>query len=88
MYATIIWNDDPDGNVAHIAEHDLTPEEVDSVILNDSLLVEFSRETQLPGKKGYTFTGKLIRVYWREECDDPLIINPVTAFVPDDPLDP
>jgi hypothetical protein len=87
MFATIIWNDDPDGNVAHIAEHGLTPEEVDSVILNDSLPVEFSDSSGLPGKKGFTFTGKLIRVYWLEECDDPLIINPVTAFVPDDPLD-
>ena len=29
-YTTIIWDsdDDPDGNVQHIAEHDLTKEEV------------------------------------------------------------
>jgi hypothetical protein len=87
MFATIIWNDDPDGNVAHIAENGLTPEEVDSVILNDANPVEYSGTTGLPGKSGYTFTGKFIRVYWLDECDDPQMINPVTAFVPDDPLD-
>ncbi len=32
----VIWDleDDPDGNFQHIAEHDVTPEEVDEV-LND-----------------------------------------------------
>ena len=34
--AQIVWDadDDPDGNVQHIAENDLTVEEVESVLLN------------------------------------------------------
>ncbi len=34
--AHVIWDleDDPEGNVQHIAEHDLTPEEVESVLFN------------------------------------------------------
>ena len=30
----IVWNYEPGGNVEHIAEHGVTPEEVESVICN------------------------------------------------------
>ena len=30
----IIWDDESGGNVEHIAEHDLTPEDVEEVIFN------------------------------------------------------
>src|SRR5262245_49078456 len=30
----IIWNPEPGGNVEHIAEHDLTPDDVDAVLLH------------------------------------------------------
>ncbi len=29
-----IWNDEPGGNVEHIAEHGLTPDDVETVICN------------------------------------------------------
>ena len=28
-YVEIIWDDEPGGNVEHIAEHELTPEDVE-----------------------------------------------------------
>jgi hypothetical protein len=87
MDATVVWDDEPGGNVEHIAEHGLTPEEVDEVLMDDSIPTEFSHSTGRPSKAGYTSTGKYIRVIWQEECDDPRVIYPVTAFVPDDPLD-
>lgn len=30
----IVWNPEADGNIAHIAEHDLTPEDVEEVLFN------------------------------------------------------
>ena len=33
-YYDIIWNPEPDGNVEHIAEHDLTPDDVEAVLLH------------------------------------------------------
>jgi hypothetical protein len=80
MFAQVIWDDEPGGNVEHIAEHGLTPDEVDDVLLDDALPVEFSASTGKPCKFGYTSTGKHIIVVWSEECDDPRIIYPVTAY--------
>src|SRR5438093_64832 len=37
MDTTVIWDDEPGQNVDHIAEHGLTPEEVDEVLLDDSI---------------------------------------------------
>jgi hypothetical protein len=37
MDATIIWDDEPGQNVDHIAENGLTPDEVDEVLLDDSI---------------------------------------------------
>jgi hypothetical protein len=33
MDVTVIWDDEPSGNVDHIAEHGLTPDEVDEVLI-------------------------------------------------------
>ena len=45
-YITIIWDldDDPDGNVQHIAEHDVTKEEMEQV-LADSEQIGTSRSS-------------------------------------------
>jgi hypothetical protein len=79
---TVIWDDadDPDGNTAHVAEHGLTPDEVDEVLLNESLPIVTSRWSGRPGRFGWTSTGKLIVVFWDEVSDDPEIIYPATAY--------
>lgn len=79
---TVIWDDadDPDGNTAHVAEHGLTPDEVDEVLLDETIPATTSRSTGRPGRFGWTSTGKHIVVFWDPVSDDPRIIYPVTAY--------
>ncbi len=80
--ATVIW-DDPDeesSNTAHVAEHGLTPEEVDEILLDDAIATAFSHSSGRPCKFGWTSTGKHIIVIWEEVNVEPLVIYPVTAY--------
>jgi|SRR4051812_38718402 len=79
---TILWDDadDPKGNTAHVAENGLTPEEVDEIILDDSLPAAFSHSTGRPCKFGWTSTGVHIVVIWEEILDDPRMLYPITAY--------
>lgn len=79
---TVIWDDadDPDGNTAHVAEHGLSPDEVDDVLLDDNLPITASRSSGRPGRFGWTSTGKYIVVFWDRVSDDPEMIYPATAY--------
>jgi hypothetical protein len=78
-FLTIIWDldDDPEGNVQHIAEHDLTKEEVEEVLSNPERRGT-SRSSGLPLVFGITSTGRTIAVIFQEI--DPDTVKPVTAF--------
>ena len=78
----VAWDDpdDPGGNVAHIAEHGLTTEDVEEVLLNADNANAFSRSSGLPCKFGYTSAGRFIIVVFTEENDDPKVVFPVTAY--------
>jgi hypothetical protein len=78
-YLTIIWDldDDSEGNVQHIAEHDLTKEEVEEV-LADPEGRSTSRSSGLPIVFGTTFTGRFIAVVFEEIDAD--TAKPVTAY--------
>jgi hypothetical protein len=80
MNPMVIWDDDPGGNVEHIALNGLTPDEVDSVLLDPTIPIRASRSTGRPCKFGWTNTGKHIFVVWNVENDDPHVIYPVTAY--------
>jgi hypothetical protein len=80
MYASVIWDDEPGGNVEHVAANGLIPDEIDEVLLDDSIPTQFSAATNRPCKFGYTSTGKHIIVIWDEVNDDPRMIYPVTAY--------
>ena len=80
MYVHVIWDDEPDGNVEHIAEHGLEPSEVDDVLLDDTIPTAHSSSSGSPCKFGYTSTGKHIIVVWLEVEDDPRTIYPMTAY--------
>ena len=80
MNPTVIWDDQPGGNVDHVALNGLSPDEVDSVLLDPTLPTLASRSSGLPCKFGWTDSGKHIIVVWTEESDDPLVIYPVTAY--------
>ena len=63
-FVSIFWDldDDPDGNVQHIAQHDLTTEEVDDVLMNPSNPTDESHSSGNPVTFGWTSTGRHIIV--------------------------
>lgn len=82
MEPIVIWDleDEPGGNVQHIAEHGITREEVEDVLCNpDNDTVE-SHSTGYPLTFGYTESGRHIGVVWEHVWDDPRTVRPVTAF--------
>ena len=78
----IIWDlaDDSDGNVQHIAEHSITVEEVEEVLLDRDSEDTISRSTGRPITFGYTSSGRYLAVVWEHIDDDPLTIYPITAY--------
>ena len=78
----LVWDlpDDPDGNVAHIAEHGLTPDEVASVMSDRTNPTAKSGSSERPITFGWTNTGRHIAVVWEPVSDDPKTIYPVTAY--------
>ena len=78
-FDSIIWDlaDDPDGNVAHCAEHGITQEEVEEVFLN-ATDVDISQSSGRPVVFGDTSTGRhLIVIYEEIDADT---VYPVTAY--------
>lgn len=75
----IVWDmdDDLDGNVEHVAQHGLSPDEVDSV-LRDPRDSGVSDSTGMPMVFGYTNTGKYIAVVFEET--ERGIVYPLTAY--------
>ena len=82
MEATIIWDleDDPDGNVEHIREHDVSIEEAEEVLLDSRSSRALSRSSGLPTVFGWTSTGRYLAVVYELVDDDPLTLRPVTAY--------
>lgn len=78
----IIWDlpDDPDGNVWHIAAHDITTDEVEDVLLDPDSEDAFSRSSGRPITFGYTASGRYLAVVWEHVDDNPLTIYPITAY--------
>jgi hypothetical protein len=76
-YYEIIWNEESGGNVEHIGEHRLTPEDVEEVIFNP-VDRDVSRSSGLPIVFGFTPDGRYILVVY-EQIDD-VTIYPVTAY--------
>jgi hypothetical protein len=75
----IVWDlpDDPEGNVQHIAEHGLTPGDVEYV-LNHPKRRAVSRSSRLPMVFGTTPSGETIVVIY--ELVDDSTIYPITAY--------
>jgi uncharacterized DUF497 family protein len=84
-FFTVLWDleEDPDGNVQHIAEHGVTMEEVEEVLDDPNRRDEVSRSSGLMISLGETSTGRFLAVVWDTVLDDPLTIRPVTAYEPD-----
>jgi uncharacterized DUF497 family protein len=81
--ALVDWDDpnDPDGNTAHRAEHDLMPEEVEPVLLDPNASHDVSGSSSRPVVFGTTSTGRFIVVVYEVlNPDNPLIVRPITAY--------
>ena len=78
----LIWDlpDDPDGNVQHIAEHDITVDEVEEVLLDRDSEDTVSKSSGRPITFGYTSSGRYLAVVWEHIDDNPLTIYPITAY--------
>lgn len=81
--ALIDWDDSQDssGNTAHIAEHGLTPDEVESALLGDDTTFDVSDSSGRPIAFGETNTGRFIAIVFEVlNVDDPTILRPITAY--------
>ncbi len=79
MYVAIVWDldNDPDGNVQHCAEHDVTKEEVEQVLQNASD-VDVSQSSGRPVLFGDTDAGRHLMVVYEEIDTD--TVYPITAY--------
>lgn len=69
MDRLFLWDDGPGGNVEHIAEHGLMPDEVESAF--DNIETETtSRSTGRPALFGRTYKGDVIFVVYELDSDD------------------
>ena len=78
----VIWDleDDPEGNVQHIAEHDVTPEEVEEILNDPESQTTRSASSGRPITFGWTSAGRYLAVVWELVERDPLVVYPVTAY--------
>jgi len=78
-FVSVIWDseDDPDGNVQHVAEHGLEPADVEFVIENSHSGCK-SRTSGRPCLFGYTPDDVYIIVIYEQADED--TIYPVTAY--------
>ena len=81
--ALIDWDEPEDegSNTAHIAEHGLTPQEVESALFDENTTFDVSDSSGRPIAFGSTDTGRFIAVVFEVlNPDDPLILRPITAY--------
>lgn len=78
-FLSILWDldDDPNGNVQHCADHDLTKAEVDEVLQSPDD-TDVSHSSGRPVAFGETSTGRYIMVVYT--IIDVDTARPVTAF--------
>ena len=86
VYVEILWDleDDPDGNIAHLAEHGVSVEEFEEV-LRDPQGEATSDRSGRPIAFGWTSTGRYLAVVWEEIEQDPRLVYPVTAYEAEPP---
>jgi uncharacterized DUF497 family protein len=81
--ALIDWDEakDQGSNTAHIAEHGLTPEEVESTLFDENTTFDLSDSSGRPIAFGTTSTGRFILIVFEVlNAGDPLVIRPITAY--------
>ncbi|MBI2803474.1 MAG: hypothetical protein HYX68_00640 [Planctomycetes bacterium] len=86
--ALIDWDepDDENSNTGHIAEHGLTPDEVESALFDGDTTFDVSDSSGRPIAFGKTVTGRFIAIVFEVlNIADPLIVRPITAYEVSEP---
>jgi uncharacterized DUF497 family protein len=81
--ALIDWDepDDEASNTAHIAEHGLTPDEVESAFFDEYTTFDVSGSSDRPIAFGSTDTGRFIAIVFEAlNPADPIVVRPITAY--------
>lgn len=76
-----LWFDGEDGNIEHVVEHGLTPDDVEYVLENFTA-ESTSRSSGRPIRFGFTPDGRYIAAVF--EWIDDVTIFPITAFEVED----
>ena len=76
-YYDVLWNPEPNGNIAHITEHGLTPEDVETALFQP-VGRDTSRSSGRPMVYGFTPDGRYIVVVYEEI--DSSTLYPITAY--------
>jgi uncharacterized DUF497 family protein len=79
QFDSILWDreDDPFGNVQHVAQHRMTKEEVEDIFQNP-IGMDTSRSSGRPVVFGETRTGRYITVAY--DVVDASTVYPITAY--------
>ncbi len=87
MWVQVIWDleDDPHGNLQHIAEHGVTPDEVEEILRDRHSQTAYSNSSGRPITFGWTGHGRYLAVIWELVDRDPLVAYPVTAYEAPEP---
>lgn len=82
MLISFLWDfdDDPDGNVQHLAQHGITQDEFEEVVMNDWPPSATSRSSGEPMSFGWTVTGKYLACVYEAVEQNPPAVRPITAF--------
>jgi uncharacterized DUF497 family protein len=75
--AIFVWDEE---NIAHIAEHGLTPEEVEPVVQNPRNVTSYSRSSGRSTTYGMTKTSRYIIVVWEQVKERPWTVRVKTAY--------
>jgi uncharacterized DUF497 family protein len=88
--ALVDWDDpnDEGSNTAHVAEHGLTPEVVESALFDENTTFDVSESSGRPIAFGRTGSGRFIVVVFEVlNPADPLVIRPITAYDVPEPME-
>lgn len=82
-----IWDlqDDPLGNIRHIAEHNVTPDEVEEILNDRHSRTAYSQSSGRPITFGWTSEGRHLAVVWELVEEEPLTVYPITAYPTPEP---
>jgi hypothetical protein len=84
--ALIAWDDedDPDGNVQHIAQNGVSMEEFLFILTDDHSKRGRSRSSGRQTAWGELLDDREIIIVYDIESTNPLVIHPITAYEPED----